>query len=293
MVEYRYERLNDHVGTGSVHQSEEMRRGGNPLGCQSPEVVEVKSRLSPDDIVNLIHSEDAQFAVDVPFGWPDTFTDFVVAHRGQAQMLPRDREAWRKETLARRATDQRLARHGALPLPASFDRLGKTAVMWSAIEYDLRQRGVVIDRSGLTGRVCETYPTAALAAWSLGKKEPTLEVIERSFPWLTIGENLRGLLTTDDACDAAVCALMARGKALGITVGPMVPRKSTGRGVKVGSTSSKSTPAHCWIRNVPRHGCRCLCTFPPAKHSTRTCPRRPSTFGMTTKPKWTLLPRTP
>lgn len=185
-----------------------------------PEVVDVRTPLRPQDIVDLIRSESAQFAVDVPFGWPDSFVEFVVGHQGHAQMPPGDREAWRKETLARRATDQRLAQLGALPLPASFDRLGKTAVMWSAIEYDLREQGVGIDRSGTTGRVCETYPTAALAAWSLSKRKPTMELIERAFPWLTIGDVWRSAFSTDDVRDALICALAARAVTLGLTVAP-------------------------------------------------------------------------
>ena len=130
------------------------------------------------------------------------------------------RRHWRKATLARRATDQRLLEHNALPLPAAFDRLGKTAVMWSAIEYDLGERGFELDRSGVTGRLCETYPTAALAAWSLPKKKPTLALIKSAFPFLTIGEQWRTPLSTDDACDALICALTARAKALGLTIGP-------------------------------------------------------------------------
>lgn len=185
-----------------------------------PEVVDVRTPLAPEAIVSLIASEDAQFAVDVPFGWPDAFVEFIAAHRDHGRVPPRDRERWRKETLARRAGDQRLQEYGALPLPASFDRLGKTAVMWSAIEYDLRKRGLDVDRSGVTGRVCETYPTAALVAWSLPKRKPTLALIEQAFPFLTIGQDWRKPLSTDDACDALVCALTARAKVLGLTVVP-------------------------------------------------------------------------
>ena len=92
--------------------------------------------------------------------------------------------------------------------------------MWSAIEYDLRACGVDVDRSGMTGRICETYPTAALVAWSLPKKKPTMALIERAFPFLTIGEHWRKLVSTDDACDALVCAMTARARVLGLTVEP-------------------------------------------------------------------------
>ena len=186
-----------------------------------PEVVDVRTPLTPAEIVDLIVTQDAQFAVDVPFGWPDAFVEFVTAHRDHAQRPPGDREAWRKQTLAQRATDHRLLKHGALPLPASFDRLGKTAVMWSAIEFDLLAAGIRLDRSGVTGRVCETYPTAALAAWGLPKAKPSLEFIERAFPFLTIGDRwAQSLSGDDDARDALVCALVARASARQLTVGP-------------------------------------------------------------------------
>ena len=195
-----------------------------------PEVVDVRTPLTPEEIVSLITSEEAQFAVDVPFGWPDAFVEFVAEHRDHEQLPPGDRERWRKETLARRAGDQRLHHYGVPPLPASFDRLGKTAVMWSAIEYDLRMRGVAFDRSGMNGRICETYPTAALVAWSLPKKKPTLALIERAFPFLTIGEDWRKLLSTDDACDALVCALTARARVLGLTMEPDDVRQANREG---------------------------------------------------------------
>lgn len=185
-----------------------------------PAVVDVRARLDPAEIVDVIARQESQFAVDVPFGWPDRFIEFLRDHRNHAQRPPGDRAAWRKEALARRATDQRLLAYGALPLPASFDRLGKTAVMWSAIEYDLREQGVVIDRSGMTGRVCETYPAAALAAWSLPKSKPSLELIEAAFPFLQIPSTWRSVMASDDVRDALVCALVARARTLGLTEGP-------------------------------------------------------------------------
>ena len=42
--------------------------------------------------------------------------------------------------------------------------------MWALIEADLAERGVAVDRSGMTGTVCQTYPRAALNAWGWAKK---------------------------------------------------------------------------------------------------------------------------
>lgn len=47
-----------------------------------------------------------------------------------------------------------------------------------------------------------------------------METIDRAFPWLEINDLARDRLSTDDARDALVCALIARGRALGITEGP-------------------------------------------------------------------------
>jgi len=73
------------------------------------------------------------------------------------------------------------------PLPAAFQMLGATAAMWSLIEADLAERGVAVDRSGMTGTVCETYPRAALNAWGWAKKgKLTLEDLCRLFPFLRV-----------------------------------------------------------------------------------------------------------
>ncbi|WP_109471972.1 DUF429 domain-containing protein [Ornithinimicrobium cavernae] len=180
------------------------------------EIVAVRTPLRPGEIVDLIASETGPFAVDVPFGWPDTFVQFLAEHQQGAQQPPGDRDAWRISTLARRLTDERL-RHIALPLPASFDRLGRTAVMWSAIEHDLRAQGVVIDRSGTTGRVCETYPKALQVSWGLGKVKLSLDLLRAAFPFLEVPEAMAGRLATDDARDAVVCSLAARARELGLT----------------------------------------------------------------------------
>jgi hypothetical protein len=56
--------------------------------------------------------------------------------------------------------------------------------MWALIEGDLAERGVAVDRSGMTGTVCETYPRAALNAWGWAKKgKLTLEDLCRLFPF--------------------------------------------------------------------------------------------------------------
>ena len=68
--------------------------------------------------------------------------------------------------------------------------------------------------------VCETYPSAALAAWELGKGKQTWLELPSNFPFLTADEHLLSQFASDDVCDAVVCALVARARDLGLTIGP-------------------------------------------------------------------------
>jgi hypothetical protein len=194
---------------------------------------------SVDDVCQPLHATEIieritatgeeSWAVDVPFGWPDEFVDFM--HDRHTQPLsgvllpaPDSWETWRTTTLAQRRTDFFLTHHEGIrtrPLPASFQMLGATAAMWVLIEASLAARGVEIDRSGVDGRVCETYPRAALAAWGHrqpGKKD--LDWLEAQFPFLKVDARWRSRLNNDDACDALVCALVARARELGHTYPP-------------------------------------------------------------------------
>lgn len=190
-----------------------------------PRVDEVVTRLTSDAIVDLVCESNGRVAVDVPFGWPDAFVEYVRSHQQSRQgPLPSAGLATseRAKHLAHRHTDLRLIDDLEVrPLPAAFDRLGKTAVMWSGIERDLRERGIVIDRAGVDGRVCETYPAAALSAWGLGRTKQSVDEMERSFPFLMIGERERNALAASaDARDALVCSLAARARDLEKTVMP-------------------------------------------------------------------------
>jgi hypothetical protein len=133
-------------------------------------------------------------------------------------------EELRRKTIAQRRTDAFLTtdeRVQTCPLPASFPMLGATAAMWVLIEASLAERGVVIDRSGLAGSACETYPRAALAAWGhreTGKAD--LATLLRLFPFVHVSPDWNDALSNDDACDALVRALVSRARQLGHTVAP-------------------------------------------------------------------------
>ncbi len=92
--------------------------------------------------------------------------------------------------------------------------------MWALIDAQLVSHGVKIDRAGLEGAACETYPAAALSAWSLGRKKQTWPELRESFRFLMADESLLRHFSSDDVCDAVVCALVARARDLGLTVKP-------------------------------------------------------------------------
>ncbi len=133
-------------------------------------------------------------------------------------------ERWRTHTVAQRRTDAFLTHDPRIrtrPLPVSFQLLGATAAMWTLIEARLAGLGVAIDRAGIQGQVCETYPRAALAGWGVrspGKLDwPGLQ---QHFSFLTAAPEHEQALASDDACDAVVCALVARARTLGATLLP-------------------------------------------------------------------------
>lgn len=192
-------------------------------------VVDVRHPLPAAGIAPLIAEHKAStWAVDVPFGWPDLFVALMAdRHNGPlpAQAMPAAAawEKWRTREVAQRRTDRFLTddpRIRTRPLPASFQLLGATAAMWVLVEAQLVSLGVPIDRAGLAGAVCETYPSAALAAWRLGKGKLTWPELQSNFAFLTADDDLLTRLVSDDVCDAVVCALVARARDLELTIGP-------------------------------------------------------------------------
>jgi len=193
-------------------------------------VVEVVHPLPAARIIQLMtRHADETWAVDVPFGWPDGFVHLMSErHDGPlpSDLIPSTEswEIWRTREISQRLTDRFLTddeRIRTRPLPASFQLLGATAAMWSLIEAKLAQAGVAVDRSGATGRVCETYPRAALAAWThRGAGKVTLASLQDLFPCLDVPAMYQPAMAVDDVRDALVCALVARARDLGLTVLP-------------------------------------------------------------------------
>jgi hypothetical protein len=191
-------------------------------------VTDVRCPLTAPAIVGLIEEHAVeQWAVDVPFGWPDGFVALMADRHDKplpsAQTPPEaEWNAWRTDVISRRVTEREvLARVGVAPLRASFQPLGATAASWALVEAALAARGVRIDRSGMTGTICETYPRAALRGWGRHTRgKVTLAEIEKLFPFLDVPRGTRGGLRSVDAREALVCALVARARERGLTIAP-------------------------------------------------------------------------
>jgi hypothetical protein len=180
-----------------------------------------------DDLVDKIAETAGTdwWAVDVPFGWPDAWADFLSRHaNGPAHLPPGppdDERPW--SGVARRATDRHVTgqrftdRSPTLGFSVTFDKLGATAAAWSWIEWQLQSRHrLVIDRAGVTekNKVCETYPAAAWRKW-FTTGNPT-SVSDEEFQG-----HLGAILRPDNGCwtitpherDALICACIARARA--------------------------------------------------------------------------------
>jgi predicted nuclease with RNAse H fold len=194
--------------------------------------VRLLSRPVPDEaIVDAVVAADLA-GIDVPLGWPDGFVAAVVAHHDGvgwppvAVEVPEDRVPLRF-----RRTDLAVMSAGPQPLSVSTDRIGVAAMRGARIQALLADAGVLVDRSGVQGRVAEVYPAAALRAWGLvhrGYKGTKNRAACRDLA-AALAESCGRLANAvaealvdadDDDVDAVVCALVAGAVRARQTTGP-------------------------------------------------------------------------
>lgn len=170
-------------------------------------------------------------AIDAPFGWPRAFVEAVGAHR-RFEAWPAQEcgsPAAFRAALSFRATD-RLVTHTRRPLSVSTDKLGVTAMRCALLLDRWATAGETVNRAG-TGRFVEVYPAGALVRWGLsgsGYKgsntaplQALLAAVCKTLPSLDLSEADLGLCASvDDAFDALISALVARGSVLGLTDPP-------------------------------------------------------------------------
>lgn len=171
-------------------------------------------------------------AIDVPLGWPDGFVSAVVAHHHgggwppAAVTPPLDRLPLRY-----RLTDRVVMAGGGRPLSVSSDLIGVAAMRGARLQHLLLAAGVPVDRSGVTGRVVEAYPAAALRAWGLASSRYKGKVHAAACRTLAVelagrcgrfgGAAAAALDGCDDnGLDAFVCAVVARAVLAGLTARP-------------------------------------------------------------------------
>jgi hypothetical protein len=139
---------------------------------------------------------------------------------------------WRND-LAYRVTDQAVRQEvpQLRPLSVSADRIGHAAFRCASLLAAMKAQGVDVDRSGISGKVVEVYPSGSLFQWELThrgykktKNRPMLRslvaALSAAAPWLDWGINRQLCESNDDAFDAVVAALTARAAAMRATRTP-------------------------------------------------------------------------
>lgn len=183
---------------------------------------------SDDAIVEYADGAD-KIGIDCPLGWPDTFLTFLYRHHFSAGPIDMHTpaEEWRR-SMAYRLTDEHVRKQlGIIPLSVSTDRIGLTAMRAARIQGLLAKKGHQVDRLG-KGLIVEVSPAAGLEYWKLYKGSKNAEaltkltdtLLERTQPWLDLGEHKEKCGTSDYVFDAVITALMARACALGKTDPP-------------------------------------------------------------------------
>lgn len=196
-------------------------------GDGSARVVGLRLGATDQDLVGAVLEAD-KCGIDAPFGWPDAFVDFLVAHRSRRPQreLELSSRAGRLP-LVRRRTDRVVHEStGIVPLSVSADLIAHVALRCAGLLARLEVAGVDVDR--VDGTVVEVYPAAALQQWGLpfrGYKgsvnRPNRQALVASFDAQIDGLDFGGFResceSSDDAFDAVVAGVIARAAALGRT----------------------------------------------------------------------------
>ncbi|WP_420880017.1 DUF429 domain-containing protein [Rhodococcus sp. (in: high G+C Gram-positive bacteria)] len=196
-------------------------------GERSARVVGLRLGARDGDLVEAVLGAD-RCGIDAPFGWPDAFVDFVIAHhnREPRRELELSNRAGRLP-LVRRRTDRVVHEvTGIVPLSVSADLIAHVALRCAGLLARLAVEGVDTDR--VAGAVAEVYPAAALQQWGLPfrgykgstNREKLLQLVARfdeATPYLDLADFRGACEASDDAFDAVVAAVIARAAATGQT----------------------------------------------------------------------------
>lgn len=213
-----------------------------------------------DELVELVADPEAVVGIDVPLGWPRGFADAVGRYMaGPDGRWTDDPGSFAAAYHRLRETDRQVSARGRraglriTPMSVAADRLGAPAMKaaWMLSALARRDDAFTVDRSGVTGRIIEVYPAAAIRVWDLrfdryrnrsttatrdALAQCRREVLDRA------GFGIEGLdaMRTEHQLDALVCALVARAARCDLTW-PPAPEQ-----VEVAAVEG-------WI-HVPTHG---------------------------------------
>ena len=201
-------------------------------------VVDLQLGVSDEPIVKIASQVD-KLGIDCALGWPMEFVNFV-AQQAHPTLASHDFDGgmvWRR-SLAYRETDRHVREvTGRWPLSVSTDRLGLTAMRCAGLLTRLSASGVEIDRSG-SGLVTEVYPGASLRLWGFNTsgyrssedlRATLLNSLTAQATWLELGEYEELMISSCDAFDAVIAAIVARASAVGRTLPPNEDQVSTAR----------------------------------------------------------------
>jgi predicted nuclease with RNAse H fold len=193
--------------------------------------VEIEDRaLDDDDLVARILMVD-KAGIDAPLGWPDAFVAAISAHHASKPWpaLPPGSIGDPRRALRYRLTDLYATEVGSRPLSVSSDLIAVPAMRAAELQHRLRQKGATVDRAGLFGLLCETYPAGSLRAWGFPhtgyKRTPNRDAL-RELATLVLAQctplemspvATERCRTSDDCLDALLCALTARAVAVHAT----------------------------------------------------------------------------
>lgn len=190
-------------------------------------IVRLQLGATDIDLVGAVVEAD-RCGIDAPFGWPDAFVEFVLAHherRPRRELELSNRPG--RLPLVRRCTDRFVHEvTGIVPLSVSADLIAHVALRCAGLLARLAVEGVDTDR--VDGTVIEAYPAAALQQWGLpfrgykgSANREKLSQMVASFgeaaPFLEFGGFRGACEASDDAFDAVVAAVVARAAAVGQT----------------------------------------------------------------------------
>ncbi|RVW05979.1 DUF429 domain-containing protein [Rhodococcus spongiicola] len=193
----------------------------------SARVLDFRLGATDDDLVEVVFGAD-KCGIDAPFGWPDAFVDFVLAHRSRQGLVELELGSRSgRLPLVRRRTDRVVHEvTGIVPLSVSADLIAHVALRCAGLLARLDVAGADVSR--IDGTVVEVYPAGALQQWGLpfrgykGSANRTtrasvLETFCERIPRLQLGDLRAACEASDDAFDAVVAAVVARAAALGRT----------------------------------------------------------------------------